>query len=76
MSKITIVNNCTFSSDVRVLQVVSKFMEEKIGDDFEYLGEGVWEIIEGEGVYSLTVTGSSDVGNIKIKVTCELLDIE
>jgi hypothetical protein len=35
MSKITIVNNCKFGSDARVLQVVSKFMDEKIGDNFK-----------------------------------------
>jgi hypothetical protein len=78
MSKITIVNNCKFGSDARVLQVVSKFMDEKIGDDFniDYIGNGVWEISEGEGIYTLTTTNSSVVGDIKIKVTLELTDIE
>lgn len=77
MSKITIVNNCKYGSDARVLQVVSKFMDEKLGNDIDYIGNGVWEISEGEGIYTLTVTDSSSVvGDVKIKVTLELTDIE
>ena len=76
MSRISIVNSCKFSSDARVLEVISKFMQERIGDDVNYIGNGVWEMIEDEGVYSLSVTGSADVGNVKIKVTCELTDFE
>ena len=76
MSRISIVNSCKFSSDARVLEVISKFMQERIGDDVDYIGNGVWEMIEDEGVYSLSVTGSADVDNVKIKVTCELTDFE
>ena len=76
MSRISIVNSCKFSSDARVVEVISKFMQERIGDDVDYIGNGVWEMIEDEGVYSLSVTGSSDVSNVKIKVTCELTDFE
>lgn len=76
MSRISIINSCKFSSDARVLEVISKFMQERIGDNVDYIGNGVWEMIEDEGVYSLSVTESSDVGNVKIKVTCELTDFE
>ena len=76
MSRISIINSCKFSSDARVLEVISKFMQERIGDDVDYIGNSVWEMIEDEGVYSLSVTGSSDVSNVKIKVTCELTDFE
>jgi hypothetical protein len=76
MSRIAIVNSCKFSSDARVLQVIADFMDEKSFDDIDYLGNGVWEVVADEGTYILNVTGSSEVGNVKIKVTCELNNIE